>query len=318
MLRKNVVRKFSFLLVFGILALFGTLVVSPFRLTFGSNTAPNEMLTHADAGAPLWISVWGKDATAARQRAAVLFIHGLTRSGPQESRDAALCEALARHGLIVAAPWLRGYDSEKALPLGDKFVAQRWDPLPDITAAFAFLQKDPRVDRKNVFVIGHSLGGGYALLFGLQEPRVAGIVSFSRLDMESRLRSWPGYFDNFRLELSKGFGLEIPMSVEAFQEFANSQIFAFEIVEKMLARRVHPRILFAIGGEERRSDRQWLAAYSKKATGLSEYYEFPGVTHSLNFRGLKGSLWVYNRHTIEQVASTLVRWMRGESIRAHT
>jgi dienelactone hydrolase len=301
------------LVLFLTVSLVGVLFVSPYRVTYPF-PALHEVVTQASDGRPLRLALWRNDSSPnGSRRGAVLFVHGLTKQGPEEPVYSVFCDALARQDLVVAAPWLRGYDSDKALDVGQSFVPSRWDPLPDIAATFAFLQKDPGVDPKRIFVVGHSLGGGYALMFGLQQPEVAGIVSFSRLDMESRLRSRPGYFNNFRLGLAKTFRLDEPPSVKAFQDFADSQIFAFEIVRERLASADHPPILFAIGGQERLSDRQWLSAYSAEASGLTEYYEFPGATHTLNFRGLRG-IWVYEPHRIDEVASALARWLRGQSL----
>lgn len=299
--------------VLAIVALCGFTLLSPYKFVFGT-LIPNEVLTKATDGAPLRVALWEDNALRNGLRLpGAVFVHGLTRNGPQEPAYAMLCAALARRGLIVAAPWLRGYDSEKSLNLGKNFMASRWNPLPDVGASFALLQNHPRVDAEKIVVIGHSLGGGYGLLFGLSESRVAGIISFSRLDMEGRLRHWPGYFDRFRLEVSKTFGLHTAMSVDAFQEFADAQIFAFERAKAQLNSERQSRLLFAIGGAERLSDRQWLVDYSEHAGDATEYHEFPELSHWLNFRGFKG-IGVYNRETIDHVASTLARWIQARPI----
>jgi hypothetical protein len=152
------------------------------------------------------------------------------------------------------------------------------------------------------------------LRFGLQQPDVAGIVSFSRLDMESRVRHWPGYSENLRLTLSDAFGLEEAMSAKDLQEFAASEIFVFEAIAQTLAVSNHPRVLFAIGSREALKDRQWLSKYSANAGSGAEYYEFSGVTHWLNFRAFRKPIWMYQPGKLNEVASTLARWLRAEVV----
>lgn len=155
-------------------------------------------------------------------------------------------------------------------------------------------------------------------MFGLSEPHVAGIVSFSRLDMESRLRQWPGYFDRSREWFSESFGLDSIISADAFREFAESDIFAFELVQEVLSSPGHARVLFAIGGQERLSDRQWLTTYAARATGAVEYHEFAGLTHSLNVRQVGKNMWLYDHRAIDRVASALARWIHGRPITGST
>lgn len=151
-------RHFLIIVVVTTILVFGMLVWFPFRFALSMPEAPEEMLIQASDGRPLRISLWRGDEEDG-PRPAILFVHGHTARGPEEPAYAILCDALMRQGLLVAAPWLRGYANNKSHNLGSQFVPSRWTPLPDIAGAFAFLRNDPKVDPDNIIVVGHSLGG---------------------------------------------------------------------------------------------------------------------------------------------------------------
>lgn len=289
----------------------GTYLASPYRIEVGDSRSLKEVSTSASDRQPLRLLVWKERPSDPGRRPAIVFIHGLVDNGPRHPSYAVLCNALCQEGFVVAAPWLRGYGSD-ALDLGQRFDPDRWNPLPDVAGAYEFLRLDPDVDPERIFVLGHSSGAGYAVMFGLLQRDVAGVISLSPGDLEKRILGSDEGFDKFRHLFTRHFGLTAPIPEEAFSKFLETQILAFAHAKKDLKNPGHPPMLFAIGDRERASDQAWLAAYSDAVAGEAEYQAFEGLEHSLNVRH-RGSIRLYDRHIIGTVASNFAMWMQATS-----
>jgi len=309
-------KKFILLVGVPVVALVLLVYESPFGIVYSKSGEWKEKVVHANDGRVLRILLWeGADFRSAKgTRTGIIFVHGNTRRGPFEPPYTMLCESLARHGFLVVAPVLRGYDSLNASPVKEGFHPSIWNPLPDIEGAYKFLRNRSEIDPKSIVVVGHSSGGGYALLFGLQEPRVAGVVSISRLHLEERIRTRPGYLEELKASISQRYGLHTPIQTKDLQEFVHAKIFAFEQAKKAMKESPHPRTLLAMGSLERSADRQWLASYAADVAGKTEYYEFQGLTHMLNFWSYGEDLWFYDLNGVNTVAGMLARWIRGQSL----
>lgn len=90
----------------------------------------------------------------------------------------------AAKGYVVLAPDL--YRGKIAADADEAHQLMRGLPedraMGDMKAAFEFLAARPDVDPARIAVAGWCMGGGYALAFGVQEPRLAGvIVNYGRL-----------------------------------------------------------------------------------------------------------------------------------------
>lgn len=284
----------------------GVYLAGPIRVVLGGPGTPETTELTASSGEKVNVLVRQPPDMRPALSPAVIFIHGHADNGAANLGYLLLCEMLANKGYVVVTPWLRGYDHPEAAKPKQPFAEERWDPRPDIVATFEHLRRNPRVDPSRIYVVGHSLGGGYALLFGLDEPEVAGVVSLSRLDMAQRLSTQR---ERLRMRFSRSFGLASPIPQGAFDEFAQSQLLAFERAEATLIRADHPRLLFAIGGDESEADRRWLSGYVENVSGSAQYHEFIGLNHWLGVHHRYGLGW-YNRHVLQDVVSILDRWMR--------
>ncbi|WP_167856432.1 alpha/beta hydrolase family protein [Hymenobacter metallicola] len=112
-------------------------------------------------------------------------------SGPQD-RDAALQEDyrmfailadyLARHGMVV----LR-YDDRGVGKSGGKYAAATTaDLMTDAEAAMNYLRSRPRIDKKNVGMIGHGEGANIALLAAAEPKGPDFVVSLAGYGMPGR------------------------------------------------------------------------------------------------------------------------------------
>lgn len=135
---------------------------------------------------------------------AVLFNHGRSNAPQQHSDRLTLTAAaaivgpvFARHGYVVLCPFRRGEgpSADQGLFIGDLLARAEategadarqqlqvrlltTDHLEDGTSALSFLQRLPFVDRDRVAVVGHSFGGGLALLEAARDRSVRAVVTF--------------------------------------------------------------------------------------------------------------------------------------------
>jgi len=302
-------RRFLALVLTALAAVALLYALGPYSVRIGRISAPEVVEVLAQDGKPVRLSIWPRMNSSSKPGPAVVFVHGVTEDGLANPLYSLLCDALSRRGIVVVAPWLRGYKG--AFRPGDHYEPSSWNPLPDIAAARELLLRDERVDSSRIFVAGHSLGGSYVLDFGLSNPSVAGIISLSRLDMKSRIRHRGGQ-DWFRKSFASTFGLDAPIPLDKFREFARTQVLTFENVQDALRNSDHPRLLFTLGGLEAKGDHEWLAAYAAGCSGEAEYHEFQQLTHMLNVRAPGPpslGVTIYEPAAIEKVASKLKTWM---------
>lgn len=84
----------------------------------------------------------------------------------------------AKHGYVALAPDL--YRGKSTSDPNEAHELMRGLPedraMADLKAAYKLLASRKDVDASRIAVIGWCMGGGYALMLGIDEPRVAGIV----------------------------------------------------------------------------------------------------------------------------------------------
>lgn len=111
-------------------------------------------------------------APASLDRAVVLFCHGVNDNN-ESLQDA----AFTRAGLRVFKFDYRGFGNSTPAPLTDRGLAD------DAWAALEHLRARPDVDPERVLVVGHSLGGAYALAVAARAERtgapVRGVIVMS-------------------------------------------------------------------------------------------------------------------------------------------
>jgi carboxymethylenebutenolidase len=115
-------------------------------------------------------------STAGGKRPAIILIQewwGLTDWIKQNA------DRYAAEGYVVVAPDLYrgkiGADADEAHQLMRGLPEDR--AMGDMKAAFEFLAARPDVDRTRIAVAGWCMGGGYALALGVEEPRLAGVIT---------------------------------------------------------------------------------------------------------------------------------------------
>ena len=116
---------------------------------------------------------------------ALVLVHG---SGPGD-RDESLrdnrpfrdiAEGLASQGIAVLRYEKRTHGVHlQALGVPVSELTLKEEYYDDVAAALALLESRPEVDKKHVFLLGHSLGGGLAPKIATMHPELAGIITLA-------------------------------------------------------------------------------------------------------------------------------------------
>ncbi len=101
---------------------------------------------------------------------AVVFLHGGFAFGRE---DWQMAQPFRDAGYVVLAPMLRGENGQAGA------YTLFYDEVDDVLAAGRWLAAQDFVDRKRVYVAGHSVGGTLALLAAMSTKDFAAAVSFS-------------------------------------------------------------------------------------------------------------------------------------------
>lgn len=164
---------------------------------------------------PLSLKAYLWVPTGAGPFPAVLFNHGRSDSAQYHWRSRSLTLSAAaqvigpifvRHGYVLLFPFRRGEgpSQDQGVFIGDllqreedqrgsaarqhlQLVLLTTDHLGDAMAGLRYLKAMPQVDGRRIAVIGHSFGGGLALLQGERDPTIRAIVTFG-----AAAASWQG------------------------------------------------------------------------------------------------------------------------------
>lgn len=232
---------------------------------------------------------------------AILLIHGSTRRGRRLALYPLLAEGLAQKGYLVLAFNLRGFGDSQTP--ADVNSVEAWDSTEDISAALTFLESLDKVDSDRLFIVGHSLGGTWAIRASEKDPRIKRVVVIGpgkRLKVSSARSR-----EEFRQRFSKVRDLEQPIDLGTFERVHEATFLA--AVLDYFKGEHHQPILLIDGDLESEASKMYLeeqygqmtqpksivklqdAAHYLSVAGLEELHRFPGV----------GNLVVYDRRTMK-------------------
>lgn len=238
---------------------------------------------------------------------AVVFAHGRSIFGCNQTLYVVLCQKLAARGYPVLAFDFRGFGRSSDPPKVDS--PDDLDFLGDLKQAVGHMLALPGVDRDSIFLVGHSFGAGVAIRYSLDDPRVRKVVAISppRRSLELHLGEEPRNAEaledmiEYAMRLPKGLPREILYPVMR------------ELVPDVLLEHAdHVPVLFVEGTQERAEDRQFLKDLYEKIQGPKEYVAIEGAEH---FYGTR-RLWrgprpadQYRESIVEELASSIDRWL---------
>jgi pimeloyl-ACP methyl ester carboxylesterase len=105
---------------------------------------------------------------------AVLLLHGSSPQGRKAPLVKVLAAHLAARGIMVIAPDARGFGLTGNPP--ERHLPSSWDVSDDIDQLLQYIVRIEGVDRKRIYVVGHSLGANHLLEGAIDHSIPAGLV----------------------------------------------------------------------------------------------------------------------------------------------
>jgi pimeloyl-ACP methyl ester carboxylesterase len=222
---------------------------------------------------------------------AILLLHGSTPWGRKSGLIQYLSYRLANEGWVVLSPDQRGFgDTGDPKDVNDPVA---WDVKDDVAKCIAYLYATPLVDRSRVYILGHSMGAGYALEAALNDSRVRGLIligppRFVKGTGQKKITSWA------RTRFSADRGLNEPVGSHLFAAIGKQTDIA-EFSKGVLSRPGHKPILLIDGEKEGTSEKIFLRNVASKISPPLKYVTLPGAGHYVGVYNLFGSRRVYYR-----------------------
>jgi pimeloyl-ACP methyl ester carboxylesterase len=200
----------------------------------------------------------------------------------------------------VLAVDLRGFgDSETP---ADVNSVEAWDSTEDISAALTFLESLDRVDSEQLFIVGHSLGGTWAIKASEKEQRIkrVAVIGPGKRQRVSTERSR----EEFRERFWKVRNLEQPIEMGTFEKIPETTFLA--AVLDYFKGEHHQPILLIDGELESKASKTYLEEQYEQMTDPKSFVRLEGSAHYLSVAGLEelhrlpgvGNLAVYDRRTM--------------------
>ncbi len=105
----------------------------------------------------------------------IVLLHGSTPVGRKLPLYTLLAKKFASRGYAVLAIDLRGFGESEDPRNFSRAVS--WDPIPDIHKAVDYLRSLPFIDISEIYLIGHSMGGSYAVAAAAANQRIRKVVA---------------------------------------------------------------------------------------------------------------------------------------------
>jgi dipeptidyl aminopeptidase/acylaminoacyl peptidase len=146
-----------------------------------------------------WVSKYRREK---KLKPAVLFLHGGNAMGIGQWQP---MKAYIDAGYVVMMPSLRGENGQMGIFSGF------YDEVNDVLAAADRLAHLPGIDRKRVFLAGHSIGGALAMLASMSTHRFRASVPIS--GASNAFRFFNRYPDDIRFDDSNPHEFEVRSAV---------------------------------------------------------------------------------------------------------
>jgi pimeloyl-ACP methyl ester carboxylesterase len=222
---------------------------------------------------------------------AILLLHGSTPWGRKNGLIQYLSYRLANEGWVVLSPDQRGFgDTGDPKDVSDPVA---WDVKGDVAKCIAYLLTTPSVDRSRIYVLGHSMGAGYALEAALNDSRVRGLILIGPPRVvkgtgQKKITAWA------RTRFSADRGLNEPVESHLFAAIGKQMDIA-EFSKGVLSRPGHKPILLIDGEKEGASEKIFLRNVASEISPPLKYVTLPAAGHYVGVYNLFGSRRVYYR-----------------------
>lgn len=249
--------------------------------------------------ADLWRS--GKQ----KKKPAALLLHGATNLGRKSGLIVLLGYYFQQSGWVVLAPDARGFgDSEDP---GNTESSDSWNPVGDIRNCIDYLESLPTVNKKWIFVIGHSMGAGHAIEAAAGEERVRAWI------LIGPPRHIDGIDDSFwkRIKFSAVRDLDAPISSEVYLDHYRKGDIASDA--NVFLNSSYKPIMLIDGEKEGESNHRFLSKIVEKIKGPVAHYTIQNAGHYCGVYNhpFSGSIY-YRPDVFEPFFSKLLNYLNGQ------
>lgn len=237
----------------------------------------------------------------------ILMLHGSSRWGRKVAMSQLLARKLAESGYVVLLIDLRGFgDSDDPPHLAE---LDAWDARQDIAAGLSFLEVNEFVRHNDISLVGHSMGGSYAIRAGIEDKRIKKIVAIG--PGRRFLARFPEQKDSLLARFSRDrmLGSLIPMST-----FLDHQsIFTVENSLPYFASNSDKSILLIDGEFESELEKKFLHQYAERMLPANRYLTIPGSDHYFNVVGFEWfknipflhRIFIYDKKVIAEATNNI-------------
>jgi pimeloyl-ACP methyl ester carboxylesterase len=238
---------------------------------------------------------------------AILLVHGSTRWGRRMALYPLLADGLARKGYLVLAIDLRSFGGSETP--ADTHTVDAWDSTKDISAALTYLESLERVDSERLFLVGHSLGGTWAIKASEKDPRIERLAV---IGPGKRLKAFSARArEEFRERFWKVRNLEQSIAPDTFQKIHEATFLA--AVLDYFKGEGHQPILLIDGELESEPSKRYLDEHYGQMTQPKSFVRLEDTAHYLSVAGLEelhrvpgvGNLVVYDSRTMTDALSAI-------------
>ena len=237
---------------------------------------------------------------------AVVVVHGMIERARKLALYVLLARELADRCYVVLLFDLPGFgDSEDPRLIDD---VDAWDARRDVQAATDYLRSLPFVDPDEVHLIGHSMGGSYALGAAALDRKIKTVVALGpgRLmhgriiapGAPARLAYYRRFFQTRRLEGT------LPMDTS----LKIASLWDLEMYRDAYSRTTHQPVLLIDGALEGEDDRAALQRFHATISEPKRYVTIPNVGHYNNVSDVRGLVF-HDREAFKMLIEEIDRWL---------
>jgi len=239
----------------------------------------------------------------------IVLLHGSTRAGRKLWLYTLLAKKFAARGYAVLTIDFRGF-GESEYPRHFNNM-DSWDASRDVLRAVDYLRSQPYVDPSEIYVIGHSMGGSYAVSAGVSDRRIRKIVAIGpsiRVHSKILAKDAP-YQQYFYKRFFRDRKLEHgALPLEVFLKIASS--WELERYLDYFSGKDHQPIFLIDGGLEDQENLSYLKGVYERMSQPKRYVTIPHSDHYNNAVEVRG-LILYDRGTVEQLVQVIDRWLKN-------
>jgi pimeloyl-ACP methyl ester carboxylesterase len=223
---------------------------------------------------------------------ALLVLHGSSPWGRKAALPGMLGVIYREKDWTVMVPDARGFGDTDDPQNPDDPLA--WNVVDDVWRSLRYLAGRKNVDPGRIYVLGHSLGAGYAIESAMTHPLAAGLILIGPPRYIADEQDYSTHWHRVRFSADRGL-LEIADERTVLGMVRTGDIKWY--AKRALSHDGHKPVLLIDGARESEAELQFLEALSAKIGPPFRYRTVPGAGHYFGVRSWLGSDTAYVRQS---------------------